>query len=83
MYGIFGSVGSEHSSNRVWSLFPRDLRIGGSNELPPGLDSIFLDELHTDADITGHELGESWVKRFALVLSIKLAHSLLIEFAHL
>ena len=83
MNGVFSSISAESTSDRVWCLFPSNLRVSWSNELSPPLDSIVSNQLHSDADVRRHEVGEIIEERLSSVLSIKSLSRFFAELGHL
>ena len=79
---VLGSISAKDSSQRVGSISLGNLGVSGADKLPPAGDGALADQLHTNADIAGHEALEIWEEWFLGVLSIKLSSSVVIEFRH-
>jgi hypothetical protein len=82
MHSIESAVDTEFASNRARGLLFGNGGISWSNNVTPLLDGIVGDELHTNADITGHRSGQVGVESFANVLLVKLSNGLVRKFRH-
>ena len=60
MDGILGTIGSEESSEGVWSLSLGFLGVGWSNEVSPLLNGVVGNQFHANDNVAGDKLLEVW-----------------------